>query len=56
MVKLLVDAGADTAARDSEHDGTPLGWAETAIDITNNPASRPVVEYLAGLNFRPDPT
>ncbi len=52
MVKLLVGAGADIAARDQEHDGTPLGWAETAIDVTNNPACRAVVEYLTSL----DPT
>ncbi len=48
MVKLLVSAGADTAARDKEHDGTPLDWAETSIDVTNNPACRAVVEYLRG--------
>jgi ankyrin repeat protein len=33
MVRLLVGAGADLAARDEEHDGTPLGWAEVAIDV-----------------------
>jgi ankyrin repeat protein len=48
MVKLLVSAGADTAALDDEHHATPLGWAETSIDVTNNPACRAVVEYLAG--------
>jgi ankyrin repeat protein len=48
MVKLLVSAGADTAARDEEHHGTPLDWAETSIHVTNNPACRAVVEYLAG--------
>jgi ankyrin repeat protein len=49
MVRLLVGAGADLAARDEEHDGTPLGWAEVAIDVTNNPKCREVVEYLSGL-------
>jgi ankyrin repeat protein len=49
MARLLVDAGADLAARDEEHDGTPLGWAEVAIDVTNNPTCRAVVEYLARL-------
>jgi ankyrin repeat protein len=49
MVKLLVGAGADIAARDEEHDSTPLGWAETAIEVTNNPVCRAVVEYLADL-------
>ena len=49
MVRLLVGAGADLAARDEEHDGTPLGWAEVAIDVTNNPKCREVVEYLSRL-------
>ena len=34
MVTLLDRAGADRAARDEEHDGTPLGWAETSIEVT----------------------
>jgi ankyrin repeat protein len=49
MVTLLVSAGADIAARDEEHQGTPRDWADTAIHITNNPACRGVVDYLAGL-------
>jgi ankyrin repeat protein len=49
MVKLLLAAGADPAARDDEHDGTPRDWAEVAISIENNPACRVVVEYLARL-------
>ena len=49
MVTLLVGAGADPAARDDEHDGTPVDWAEVAIDIENNPACRAVVDYLSGL-------
>jgi ankyrin repeat protein len=28
VVRLLLDAGADTTIRDSMHDATPLGWAE----------------------------
>jgi hypothetical protein len=47
MVRLLVAAGADLSARDEEHDGTALGWAEVAIDVTNNPRCREVVEYLS---------
>lgn len=47
MVKVLVRAGADRAARDDEHDGTPLGWAETSIEVTSNPACIEVVAYLA---------
>jgi ankyrin repeat protein len=50
MVRLLVGAGADLTARDEEHEGTPLGWAEVAIDVTNNPKCREVVEYLSGLD------
>jgi len=46
MVTLLVRAGADRAARDEEHDGTALGWAETSIEVTNNPACAEVVAYL----------
>ncbi len=46
MVTLLVDAGADRTARDEEHDGTPLGWAETATTVTNNPSCQEVVAYL----------
>jgi ankyrin repeat protein len=49
MARLLVTAGANIAARDEEHDGTPLGWAEVSIDVTNNPKCREVVEFLASL-------
>jgi ankyrin repeat protein len=49
MAKLLVEAGADIRAIDDEHNGTPLGWAEVSIDVTNNPACRAVVEYLTAL-------
>ena len=46
MVTLLVQAGADRTVRDEEHDGTPLGWAETSIEVTNNPACAEVAAYL----------
>jgi ankyrin repeat protein len=46
MVTLLVQAGADRTVRDEEHDGTPLGWAETAITVTNNLKCAEVVAYL----------
>jgi ankyrin repeat protein len=46
MVTLLVQAGADRAAHDEEHDATPLGWAETSIEIRNNPKCAAVVAYL----------
>ncbi len=46
MVKLLVQAGADRTARDEEHDGTPLEWAETSIRVTNNQACAEVAVYL----------
>jgi ankyrin repeat protein len=48
MVELLIGAGADRTARDEEHDGTPLGWAETSLTITNNPGCADVVAYLEG--------
>jgi len=49
MVKLLIAAGADMNARDMQYDGTPLGWAEVAVDVTNNPACNKVAAYLRSL-------
>ena len=49
MAQLLVDAGADLAARDEQYDGTPLGWAETSIEVTNNPKCAEVAAYLRAL-------
>ena len=49
MVQLLVEAGADPAARDTEYDGTPRGWAETSVTVTNNPKCGEVAAWLAGL-------
>ena len=49
MAKLLVEAGADVAARDEEHDSTPRGWAETSLEITRNPAAGLVAAYLAAV-------
>jgi ankyrin repeat protein len=46
MVRLLVAAGADPAARDEEYDATPVGWAETAVVVTNNPKCADVVAFL----------
>jgi Ankyrin repeats (3 copies) len=42
-VELLVEAGADPAARDTIWDGTPLGWAEYAI--REGRAARPGKAY-----------
>jgi ankyrin repeat protein len=53
MAKLLVEAGADITARDPEHDNTPAGWAEVAIEVTNNPSCKDVADYLAGLETPP---
>jgi ankyrin repeat protein len=49
MVQLLVDAGADRSARDEQYDGTPLGWAETSIVVSNNPKCAEVAEYLRSI-------
>jgi ankyrin repeat protein len=46
MVKMPVDAGADTGARDDQYNGTPLGWAATSIEVSNNPKCVDVVAYL----------
>lgn len=46
MVTLLADAGADLATRDDEHHGTPLDWANAAVDITRNAACHDVARYL----------
>ena len=54
MVTLLVEAGADVAARDEEHDATPEGWAQTALEITRNPACAEVEGYLAVVRDSPD--
>lgn len=47
MVELLVAAGADANARDGEHNGTPRGWAEVSIKVSNNPDCAKVMDYLA---------
>ncbi len=52
MVRLLVSAGADLAARDARYDATPLGWAETSIEVSNNPKCANVVAYLAAPSDR----
>lgn len=49
MARLLVDGGADPAARDEQYDGTPQGWAETSLVVTNNPRCAEVAEFLRPL-------
>jgi ankyrin repeat protein len=46
MARLLVEAGADLNARDRQYDGAPLGWAETALEVTNNSACADVAAFL----------
>jgi hypothetical protein len=46
MVELLLERGANPALRDRQHDGTPRDWAETAVEVTNNPACAAVAELL----------
>jgi ankyrin repeat protein len=55
MVTLLVEAGADVDARDAQYDATPRGWAETAIEVTNNQRCAGVVAYLDALRPREPP-
>jgi ankyrin repeat protein len=49
LAQLLVASGAEVLARDEEHHATPLGWAETSIEITRKPGCGAVVEYLRGI-------
>jgi ankyrin repeat protein len=49
MVKLLVELGADIAARDEEHNGDPQGWAEVSVTVSNNPKCAEVAAWLAAL-------
>lgn len=46
MARTLVAAGADVTARDEQYDATPLGWAKTSIEVSNNPKCEKVVAYL----------
>jgi ankyrin repeat protein len=46
MVRLLVEAGADIGAHDAQYDATPLGWAETSIEVSNNARCADVARYL----------
>jgi ankyrin repeat protein len=46
MVQMLVAAGADPSLLDEEHRTTPLVWAETSAEVTNNPKCSEVAEYL----------
>jgi ankyrin repeat protein len=55
MVRLLVEAGADSDALDEEHHNTPLGWAKVAITVSNNPRCKDVADYLSGRAAAPGP-
>lgn len=46
MVRLLVESGADLQMVDDEYNASPLGWAETAIEVTGNEGCREVASYL----------
>lgn len=50
MVKLLIGQGADRKLIDRQYGGTPLGWAQTSIEVTANPRCHAVVEYLESLD------
>ena len=54
MVQLLFASGADTTARDEEHNSTPLGWAETSITVSNNSRCAEVVTYLKRVMIESD--
>ena len=46
MVQLLVAHGADAGLRDVQYDATPLGWAETSVEVTGNQACAEVNAFL----------
>lgn len=46
MAQLLIAAGAGINARDEQYDGTPAGWADTSITISNNPGCAEVRDWL----------
>jgi peptide-methionine (S)-S-oxide reductase len=49
-VKVLVEAGADVAAKDTAWNGTPLGWAEHYVsDAKGDNAKKPYPEIAAYL-------
>jgi hypothetical protein len=49
-VELLLAAGADHHAADRQYGSTPRSWAETAIEVTNNPACAAVATRLSALD------
>ncbi len=48
MVRLLLAAGADAAARDAQYAATPLRWAETSVQVTGNAACAEAAAVLRG--------
>jgi hypothetical protein len=46
MAQMLVAAGADPLARDLQYAGTPRGWAETSVTVSNKPECREVAAWL----------
>ncbi len=46
MVTLLVEAGARLDTLDDEYNAPPIGWAETAVEVTGNEACNEVATYL----------
>lgn len=46
MVELLLEKGANPTLLDEEHHGTPGGWAEVSVTVTNNPKCAAVAERL----------
>lgn len=49
MVRRLVAAGADTTLLDDQYHGTPAGWADVSVQVTNNPRCADVAAFLAAL-------
>jgi hypothetical protein len=52
----LITAGADPHARDEQYDATPLGWAQTAVQVTSNQDCAVVARGLRSLEPQGPPS
>jgi ankyrin repeat protein len=55
MAQRLVEAGAVPTTRDDLYHATPLRWAETSIEVTNNPKCAEVAAFLKAMTPEESP-